>query len=161
MNKLDVVKLINVTPYKKNNLQLDARGIIVDLCFNSVKVLFFNAQNLGDYAIVSVDKKDLIKEKEDLPNQIKQELLSKLDVLLSRNKDYIESVKINNYDLVELIVEDEKYAKFGIHKGATGCVMDNNAVKNYIEVDFSGINEKGDFYGDCISVNIDHLRVIK
>ena len=39
--------------------------------------------------------------------------------------------------------------------------MDNKAVQNYIEVDFSGIDENGIFYGDCISVKIDDLKVIK
>ena len=39
--------------------------------------------------------------------------------------------------------------------------MDNKAVQNYIEVDFSGIDENGNFYGDCISVKIDDLKVIK
>lgn len=39
--------------------------------------------------------------------------------------------------------------------------MDNNAVQNYIEVDFSGIDKDGKYYGDCISVKIDDLKVIK
>ena len=39
--------------------------------------------------------------------------------------------------------------------------MDNNAIQDCIEVDFSGINKNGDFYGDCISVKIKDLKVIK
>lgn len=68
---------------------------------------------------------------------------------------------IRAYDIVELIVEDDKYSKFGIHKGDRGCVMDDNAIENYIEVDFSGIDNDGDFYGECISVKTDDLKVVK
>lgn len=38
--------------------------------------------------------------------------------------------------------------------------MDDNAVQDYIEVDFSRIDDKGNFYGDCISVKIEDLKVI-
>lgn len=63
--------------------------------------------------------------------------------------------------MVELIVEDNKYAKYGIHKGDIGCVMDNKAVQNYIEVDFSGVDENGKYYGECISVKLDDLKLLK
>ena len=108
----------------------------------------------------TIKVKDIVVEKETLPTNIKKELLSKLDNILTKAKDYLEPVVINEYDMVELLVEEERYAKFGIHKGDTGCVMDNKAVQNYIEVDFSGIDENGNFYGDCISVKIDDLKVI-
>ena len=52
-------------------------------------------------------------------------------------------------------------AFYGIHKGDRGCVMEDNAVQNYVEVDFSGIDENGELYGDCISVKIDDLKVIQ
>lgn len=73
----------------------------------------------------------------------------------------MEPITINEYDMVELLVEEERCSKFGVHKGYRECVMDNKAVQNYIEVDFSGIDENGKFYGDCISVKIDDLKVIE
>lgn len=88
-------------------------------------------------------------------------MLSRLDDIIAKAKKVIEPIKIKEYDMVELIVEEDRYAKFGIHKGDRGCVMDNNAVQDYIEVDFSGIDKNGKFYGDCISVKIDDLKVIK
>ena len=160
MKKLDLVKLINEKPYIKNNLQKDIHGIVVNEDLNQTSVLFFNPQNVGQYAIVNVNIKDIVVEKETLPTNIKKELLSKLDNILTKAKDYLEPVVINEYDMVELLVEEDRYAKYGIHKGDTGCVMDNKAVQNYIEVDFSGIDENGNFYGDCISVKIDDLKVI-
>lgn len=80
---------------------------------------------------------------------------------MQKAKNKIQPIKIKEYDMVELLVEEDSYAKFGIHKGDRGCVMDNSAVQNYIEVDFSGIDKNGEFYGDCISVKIDDLKVIK
>ena len=86
---------------------------------------------------------------------------SESDALKSRAKDVLAPIAINEYDMVELLVEEERYAKFGAHKGDVGCVTDNNAVQNYIEVDFSGTDQNGNYYGDCISVKINDLKVIK
>lgn len=161
MKKLDLVKLKNYKPYKTYNLVKDMHGIVVELNFDNADVLFFNPQNVGDYAIVNVKNVDLELEKEKLPVKFEKELLSKLDDIIAKAKNEIQSIKIKEYDMVELLVEEDRYAKFGIHKGYRGCVMDNNAVQNYIEVDFSGIDKNGSFYGDCISVKIDDLKVIK
>ena len=46
---------------------------------------------------------------------------------------------IKEYDMVELTVEKERYSECGIHKGAIGCVMDDKAVRDDIEVDFLGL----------------------
>lgn len=161
MKKLDLVKLKNSEPYKSHNVIDDMHGIVVDVIHENAEVLFFNPHNVGDYTIVNVKTTDLDLDKEKLPIEIEKELLSKLDTVKSKAKNILEPIAINEYDMVELLVEEERYAKFGIHKGDIGCVMDNNAVQNYIEVDFSGIDKDGNYYGDCISVRIDHLKVIK
>lgn len=161
MKKLDLVKLINEKPYIENNLQKDMHGIVISENANMIAVLFFNPQNIGNYAIVKVCVRDLIIDKEKLPDNIKQELLLNLDKILGKAKSYLEPIIIKAYDMVELLVEENKYSKYGIHKGDRGCVMDNKAVQDYIEVDFSGIDENGNFYGDCISVKIDDLKVIE
>ena len=161
MKKLDLVKLKNDKPYKNFNLVKDMHGIVVEFNFDNADVLFFNPQNVGDYAIINVKLVDLELEKEKLPVKFEKELLSKLDDIIAKAKNEIQPIKIKEYDMVELIVEEDRYSKFGIHKGDRGCVMDNNAVQNYIEVDFSGIDKNGKFYGDCISVKINDLKVIK
>lgn len=160
MKKLELVKLINEKPYVQNNLQKDMHGIVVGESFNKISVLFFNQQNIGNFAVVNVDAKDVSLEKEKLPAEVQKEILANLDSVLSKAKDYLEPVQIKEYDMVELLVEDTKYSKFGIHRGDRGCVMDEKAVQNYIEVDFSGINSEGEIYGDCISVKIEDLKVI-
>ena len=161
MKKLDLVKLKNDKPFKAHNIVKGMHGIVVELNFDNADVLFFNPQNVGDYAIVNVKIMDLDLDKEKLPTEFEKELLSKLETLKLKAKNVIEPIAINEDDMVELLVEEERYTKFGIHKGDRGCVMDNNAVQNYIEVDFSGIDKDGNYYGDCISVKIDDLKVIK
>lgn len=161
MKKLDLVKLKNDKPFKAYNIVKGMHGIVVELNFDNADVLFFNPQNVGDYAIVNVKIMDLDLDKEKLPTEFEKELLSKLETLKLKAKNVIEPIAINEYDMVELLVEEERYTKFGIHKGDRGCVMDNNAVQNYIEVDFSGIDKDGNYYGDCISAKIDDLKVIK
>lgn len=160
MKKFDLVRLVYDMPYQKNNLEKDMRGIVIEEKFDYVSVLFFSPQNIGNFAVVNVDAKDVSLEKEKLPAEVQNEILANLDSVLSITKDHLEPVQIKEYDMVELIVEDSKYSKLGIHKGDRGCVMDAKAVQNYIEVDFSGINSKGVFYGDCISVKIEDLKVI-
>lgn len=161
MKKLDLVKFKNDKSYKNFGLVKNMHGIVVELQFDKADVLFFNPQNVGDYAIVNVKLLDLELEKEKLPAEFEKELLSKLDDIIAKAKNEIQPIKIKEYDMVELIVEEDKYAKFGIHKGDIGCVMDNSAVQDYIEVDFSGIDKNGNFYGDCISVKVDDLKVVK
>lgn len=161
MKKFDLVKLINEKPYIKNNLQKNMHGIVVNVDTSIIAVLFFNPQNEDQYAIFNVNISDLIIDKEKIPKEIQQELSVKLDKLLDKAKNILEPVTIKEYDMVELMVEEDRYAKYGIHKGDRGCVMDNKVVQNCIEVDFSGIDENGEYYGDCISVKIDDLKVIK
>ena len=161
MKKLQLVKLVNEKPYLKNNLQNGMHGIVVDENLNNISVLFFNPQNVGSYAVINVYVKDIVLEKENLPDKMKNEILFNLDSILSKAKNYLEPITIKEYDIVELLVEDTKYSKFGIHKGDRGCVMESRAVQNYIEVDFSGINSNGDFYGDCVAVKVEDLKVLK
>lgn len=160
MNKLNLVKLKNDN-YKSHNLTKDMRGIVLKTNYDNADVLFFNPNNVGDHAVVNIKNEDLESDKEKLPAELEKELLSASDNIKSKAKDVLAAIAINEYDMVELLVEEERYAKFGAHKGDVGCVMDSNAVQNYIEVDFSGIDKKDNYYGDCISVKIDDLKLIK
>lgn len=161
MKKLDFVKITNVKPYESFDLKCGMYGIIVKLNEFDADVMFFNPQNVGDYAVRNINLKDLEQKNEKFPVEYEKEFLEKLDNILLKAKKQFKPIKIKDYDIVELLVEDKKYADFGIHKGDRGCVMDSLAVQNYIEVDFSGIDEEGNYYGDCISVDIDDLKVIE
>lgn len=160
MKNFNLIQLKNAKPYKKNNLQENMHGIIIENGINFSKVLFFNSNNLGESALVLIDNLDFIIMKEELTSDLKNELENNLGKILSKSKDILEPIKIKDYDMVELVVEDEKYSCCNVHKGDRGCVMDCNAIQNYIEVDFSYINEKGEFCGDCIAVKIEDIKVL-
>ncbi len=161
MKKFDLVLLKNENPYKQYNLEKNMRGIVLKNYFDTLIVLFFNPKNQGDYITATISVSDVTVCNEKIPEKMINELSSNLDIIKSKSKEKFEPLRIKAYDMVELLVEDIKYTKYGIHKGDRGCVMEDNAVQNYVEVDFSGIDENGEFYGDCISVKIDDLKVIQ
>lgn len=135
-------------------------GVVLETNSRKSLALFFNPKNLGDYITVNINTDDLILEKEKLPTDTQNEILSKIDIIKATAKNAFAPPKIKEYSAVKLIVEDSKYSKFCIHKCDTGCVMDNQAIQDCIEVDFSGINNKGEFCGDRISVNIKDVEII-
>lgn len=161
MKKFDLVLLKNENPYKQYNLEKNMHGIVLENYFDTLIVLFFNPKNQGDYITATISVSDVMVCNEKMPEKMINELSSNLDIIKSKSKEKFEPLRIKAYDMVELLVEDIKYTKYGIHKGDRGCVMEDNAVQNYVEVDFSGIDENGEFYGDCISVKIDDLKVIQ
>ena len=70
----------------------------------------------------------------------------------------MEAHKVKEYDRVELIVEKERYAKEGVHKGMDGILCDPRKINDTWLVSF-------DQYGDlpeiaCISVKEEDLRII-
>lgn len=161
MKMYDLIMLKNEKPYAKYNLQKNMYGIVVATELYTADVLFFNPKNQGDYIIVKLNKNDIVKQTENLPEDIKTELNLKIENLKAKATDKFQLINIKAYDMVELMVESENYSIYGIHKGNKGCVMDDNAVGDYVEVDFSGIDDKGNFYGDCISVKTSDLKVIE
>lgn len=161
MKKFDIILLKNQNLYKKYDLEKNMHGIVLKNYFDTLIVLFFNPKNQGDYITATISVSDVMVCNEKIPEKMINELSSNLDIIKSKSKEKFEPLRIKAYDMVELLVEDIKYTKYGIHKGDRGCVMEDNAVQNYVEVDFSGIDENGEFYGDCISVKIDDLKVIQ
>ncbi len=161
MKRFDLVELINEKPYAQYKLEKEMHGVVIEILSSSrCGVMFFNPQNIGDYIIVVVNADDIVLDKEKLPTNIKNELMNNLKKLMDKASDTFENIKIKPYSKVELLVEDDKYARFGIHKGDIGIVVDTFAVKNNIEVDFSGIDENGEYYGDSIGVDINDLKII-
>ena len=86
MKNLDLIKLKNDRSYKSHNSIKDMHGIVVDVNFDNADVLFFNPQNVGDYAIVNVKTMDLDLDKEKLPAEFEKELFSKLENLILKAK---------------------------------------------------------------------------
>lgn len=162
MKKYDIVKLKD--NYENfNNIEANNIGIVLKSNNNDKStILFLNPKITGDYLVLDVDNSFLEQQKENLPPQI----IETIDSLISNNKislkkQQFKNMKFEEYDIVRLTVEKEKYTKHGIHKGETGIVAENYMIKNDILVDFSGIDEKGNYYGDCVTVNVDDLELVK
>lgn len=161
MKKYDFVKLIKLNKnYLDNNLYLNVVGIIIETKENNVMVMFFNEFNIGDYAYIEMSTDDLELLQEKPPSGIAEFIKENVEHLNLEIKGFKPKI-IESYKQVELIVEEEKYSQYGIHKGDKGCVMDDIAVEDSVFVDFSGIDEKGEYYGDCISVNIKDLKILE
>lgn len=132
-------------------------GIILDIKIDICFVRFRNYKNYGDYACVNVNKKHLdynCKEPEEyIPNWERFKATGNL------KKDSFKPQKFNEYDLVELTVEKEKYAKYGVHKGMQGVVMENYCIDSDYYVIFTDENTAEDIADLC--VNEDDLILIK
>ena len=76
MKRLDLIKLINEKPYVKNNLNKGMHGVVMNETSFGIAVLFFNPHNIGEYAIVNVKRQDIVLEKEKLPPEIQEEIIS-------------------------------------------------------------------------------------
>ena len=73
---------------------------------------------------------------------------------------------MKEYDRVELIIEKEKYAKEGVHKGMNGWICDPRNIEGNWLVSFEGeIFQGEDGVWDCTDITIEvleeDLKVIK
>lgn len=160
MKLKDFVKLIKLKDsYKEYSLYLGVKGIIVKTNKIYSKVLFLNDYNQGDYAFLEVFNSDL----EIISDTTSNALISIIDdgfkTFIPKEKGF-KPITFKAYDNVELLVEDEKYSKYGLHKGDVGTIMEDVAVQDYILVDFGRLDEDDNYYGDCISVNLKDVKVL-
>ena len=160
MKLKDFVKLIKLKDsYKEYSLYLGVKGIIVKTNKIYSKVLFLNDYNQGDYAFLEVFNSDL----EIISDTTSNALISIIDdgfkTFIPKEKGF-KPITFIAYDNVELLVEDEKYSKYGLHKGDVGTIMEDVAVQDYILVDFGRLDEDDNYYGDCISVNLKDVKVL-
>ncbi|MDE5538896.1 MAG: hypothetical protein K2J20_00210, partial [Bacilli bacterium] len=128
MDKFDLVRLKNAAPYAEYGLQGEIHGIVLSVLEEKADVLFYNAKNIGNYAIVNVNTWDIAAESEMLPKKIQSEIESKLDWLKANASSSLTPAVFKEYDYVELI-NDEKYKQFGIHNGDVGCIMHDTTIK--------------------------------
>lgn len=163
MKQNDIVSLINLEPNLiAKNLYKNANGVILKILpYNKSLVLFLNDNIIGDFAVIEVNNSNLKLEKEKLPTNLIHEITNKNSKEDLLKKQSFKKLTFNECDVVELIKEEEKYTSLGIHKGAVGVIAIDYAVNDSILVDFSGLDENGNFCGDCISVKVNDLKIIK
>ena len=157
----DLIKLINLKDkYIESNLYANVKGIILETNDKTSKVIFLNEYNMGDYAVIKVDNIDIVSLNEKMPKSL-LDLISEDLSKINENKRSFQAKQFDIYAQVELIVEKDKYTKHGIYKGDIGYIVEENAINNYVIVDFGRLDEKNNFVGDCICVNIEDLKIVK
>ena len=162
MKQYDFVKLIKINDkYKQYNLYIDATGIVWETLDNRhVKVLFMNKYNECEYAYLVVDTNDLEVTQSDEFFEVKNFINKYFNKIVPIEKGFSKK-EFNAYDDVELLIEDPKFAELGIHKGDIGTIMEDYAANNEVLVDFGRLDENNNFLGDCVSVNLKDLKILK
>ncbi len=139
-------------------------GIVMkDMQNGKSLVVFFNDKIVDDYASAVVPDSDLEIVDFEFPKELWNEIQSSNkfseENLLKKQK--FEKLKFEEYDYVELCVEDEEYASQGIHKGARGVVCIDYSVDGSILVDFTCVDKDGNVSGDDICVKLKDLKLIE
>lgn len=156
MKKYKFIEIIKINDdLKMRNISLGTTGILIDLNYINARVLLCNDNNWGEYCIIEVTK-DFIKETGDVPGKLGSEIEEFLKNTNISDKIEFSTPKFREYDVVELIVEEEKYSKHGIHKGMKGVVMEKYAIKNKWLVIFSD-----DFGKDIADICVHQNDIIK
>lgn len=162
MKQYDFVKLIKINDkYKQYNLYINATGIVWETSDKGhVKVLFMNKYNECEYAYLDVNTNDLEIIQSDEFTELKNFLDENSKKFIPLEKGFSKK-EFNAYDDVELLIEDPKLAELGIHKGDIGTIMEDYAADNEVFVDFGRLDENNNFLGDCVSVNLKDLKILK
>ena len=158
--KYKIVKLKNLKEeYKKIGLDNGSLGLLLNEKNSQCLTMFFNNFNQGDYLVLVMNKEDLTITDMILPNKLCVELEEYIENNANKiaEKTKFEEIPFNECNQVELIVDKEKYSKYGLHKGDRGIVASNKVTKNKILVDFG--KETEDFDG-FISVDFEDLRKV-
>ncbi len=162
MNKYDIITLKNLTDiYEQYNLYQGAKGIVANVGSEKSKILFLNEFDVGDYAYLEIQNEDIeiFPKSSKTTQDFKQFMKKNLNGFSPKEKGFNKK-EVDAYDEVELLVEDDKYSKFGIHKGDTGIVVDDVMTKSHILVDFGKIDKNNNYSGDCISVNLNDIKIL-
>ena len=99
------------------------RGIIAKLGEQRSLILFYNPDDLGDYAYAVAENSDLIFL-EKIQEPIKTELAQNIAAEDPTKKTDFEPTRLREYDLVRVAVEKPKYAKEGVHEGMVGTILE-------------------------------------
>lgn len=79
MSDIYFVELINAEPYKQYNLTDNMTGMAVEVNGEIITVIFFNPYNCGKGVFADVRKNDLRRVEGEFPEQLKPEIMGKLE----------------------------------------------------------------------------------
>lgn len=159
--KYKIVKIKSVKEeYAKIGLDNGSLGLLLNENNSQCLIMFFNNVNQGDYLVLVVNKSDLDITDMVLPSNLCSELEEYIENNADKisNKTKFEEIPFNECDQVELIVDKEKYSKYGLCKGDRGIIASNKATKNTILVDFGNATEEFDGF---VSVDFEDIKKIE
>ena len=137
MKKYKFIEIIKINDdLKMRNISLGTTGILIDLNYINARVLLCNNNNWGEYCVIEVPQ-NFIKETSNVSSKLGSEIEEFFKNTNVSEKIDFSIPKFKEYDVVELIVEEEKYSRHGIHKGMKGVIMEKYAIKNKWLVIFS------------------------
>ncbi|MBQ4098920.1 MAG: hypothetical protein IJC87_02195 [Clostridia bacterium] len=134
----NVILTSEIDNLSKKGIHKGIDGTVVSINGEICTVWFSNPKNYGEYAFAKIDVKFL---QLGTPIPYTKKMLAEMESFI-KNVDMEKHVSltecdVEELDVVELIVEDGKYARHGIHKGDRGSVISTYAIDNHWEIIFS------------------------
>ena len=160
MERCNYVKLINATEeLRSKNIYEGISGILVSYISASDEwvVMFLDDYNYGAYAVAKAKTEDLMY-KYDMPEGGKAEFIKQTESEGFYTHTELKPPKFKEFDKVMLIRDKECYAKEGVKKGMTGCVMFDHAYGSKWDVIFSEDGTARDIAE--INVHEDDIEVV-
>lgn len=137
MGKYQFVELNTELEYlAKKGIHKGCTGKTLDISKNTAIVNFYNPKNHGDYAIAFVDIKYLKTNNTLTKKQIEDTINFFSDHKKLEKTKFSPTANFKEHDTVELLVEKEKFAKEGVHKGMRGTIFSDYAINGKWNVGF-------------------------
>ena len=99
-------------------------GTIMKLGEERSLVLFYNRQDMGDYAFAWVENTDLEYYRKQYSEETALKTIEWFKKQDPAKKVRFEETRLREYDTVKVLVEKEEYAKHGVHKDMVGTILE-------------------------------------
>lgn len=124
LEQYDSIKLNReVEQLAVHGIHSGCRGFIAKLGDKKSLVLFFNPEDLGDYAYAMVENNDLTFSRK-ISESIRKEMAEKIASEDPTKKLSFVETRLREYDMVRVAVEKSKYVKEGVHRGMIGTILE-------------------------------------
>ena len=134
----NVILIGEIEDLSKKGIHKGIDGTVVSVDGEMCTVWFSNPKNYGEYAFAKVDSKFLqLSTPIPYTEQMLAEMKSFIQNVDMKKHEKLSECDVEELDVVELIVEDDKYARHGVHKGDRGSVNSTYAIDNHWEIIFS------------------------
>ena len=134
----NVILTGEIEDLSKKGIHKGIDGTVVSVDGEMCTVWFSNPKNYGEYAFAKVDSKFLqLSTPIPYTEQMLAEMKSFIQNVDMKKHERLSECDVEELDVVELIVEDDKYARHGVHKGDRGSVNSTYAIDNHWEIIFS------------------------